>query len=148
MTNSTGLGVNSRIPLWNEGKPETCLSFELLEKVPQLMDPGGLRVEGMNWNMMPGLFTRTLGLPTLIVRPLVWQKWCKEPCTQWEPTQESRDFWPGLALVICYLKFQDLPEDRLQDQMAVSMTLAYILEHWQLASFQENSYMINTAREH
>ena len=32
--------------------------------------------------------------------------------------------------------------------MAVSVTLAYVLEHWQLASFQESSYIINTAREH
>ena len=30
----------------------------------------------------------------------------------------------------------------------VPMTLAYVLEHWQLASFQESSYVINTAREH
>ena len=103
-----------RDSLRNGGKPETCLTFELLEKVPQVMDPGGLWAEGMNWNMMPGLFARMPGLPTLIVRPLVWEKWCKEPCTQWEPTQESRDFRPGVALVICYSKFQDLPEDRLQ----------------------------------
>ena len=30
----------------------------------------------------------------------------------------------------------------------VSLTLAYVLEHWQLPSFQESSYVINTAREH
>ena len=32
--------------------------------------------------------------------------------------------------------------------MVVSMTLAYVPEHWQLASFQESSYLINTARDH
>ena len=137
-----------RDSLQNGGKPETCLTFKLLEKVPQLMDSGGLWVESINWNMMPRLFARMPGLPTMIVRPLVWEKWCKEPCIQWEPTQESRDFRPGVALVICYSKFQDLLEDRLWDQMAVSLTLAYVLKHWQLASFQESSYVINTAREH
>ena len=78
--------------LWNGGKPEICLQFELLEQVPQLMDPGRLRAECMNWNIMPGLFKRMLGLPTLIVKPLIWDKWCKEPCAQWEPTQLARDF--------------------------------------------------------
>ena len=29
--------------------------------------------------------------------------------------------------------------------MVVSMTLTYVPEHWQLASFQESSYIINTA---
>ena len=28
------------------------------------------------------------------------------------------------------------------------MTLTYVPEHWQLASFQESSYVVNTAREH
>ena len=67
---------------------------------------------------------------------------------QWEPTQESKDFRPGVALVICYSKFQDLPENKLRDQMTVSMTLAYVPEHWPLASFQESSYILNTARKH
>ena len=30
--------------------------------------------------------------------------------------------------------------------MAISMTLAYTPEHWQLATFQESSYVINAAR--
>ena len=68
--------------LWKGNKPEVCLTFELLEKVPQLMDSGGLRAENMDWNMTPGLFSRMPGLPTMMVRPLVWEKWCKEPCVQ------------------------------------------------------------------
>ena len=137
-----------RDSLWKGSKLEICLTFELLEKVPQLMDSGGLWAENMDWNMTPGLFTWMPGLPTMIVKPLVWGKWCKEPCMQWEPTEESKDFRPRVGLVICYSKFQDLPENKLRDQMAVSTTLAYVPEHWQLASFQESSYIINTAREH
>ena len=112
------------------------------------MDSSRLRAENMDWNMTPGLFTWMPGLHTMNVRPLVWEEWCKGPCMQWEPTQESKDFWPGVALVICYSKFQDLPENKLRDQMMVSMTLAYVLEHSLLASFQESSYIINTARKH
>ena len=32
--------------------------------------------------------------------------------------------------------------------MTVSMTLAYVPEHWPLASFQESPYVINTAQKH
>ena len=61
-----------RDSLWKGSKLEICLTFELLEKVPLLMDSSGLRAENMDWNMMPGLFTQMLGLPTMIVTPLVW----------------------------------------------------------------------------
>ena len=111
------------------------------------MEPGGLRAEHMNWNMMPGLFKRMPGLPTLTVKLLVWEKWCKEPYTQWEPTQHPSDFYAGIALVIYYSKYQDLPKDNLWDQIVVSMTLTYVPEHWQLVFFQESSYVINAARD-
>ena len=52
----------------------------------------------------------------------------------------------------CYLllRHHDLPKgkdkDAPQSQMAISMTLAYVLEHWPLASFQESSHVINAVR--
>ena len=131
--------------LRNGGKLEAYLQFELLEQFPQLMECRGLWSEHMNWNMMPGLFKRMPGLPTLIVKSLIWNKWCKEPCAQWEPSQLAGDLWSGVALVICYRQYQDLPNDNLWDQMVISMTLIYVPEHWQLASFQESSYLINAA---
>ena len=36
--------------------PEVYLQFGLLEQFPLLMEPGGLRPEHMNWDMMPGLY--------------------------------------------------------------------------------------------
>ena len=128
------------------GTPEVYLQFELLKQFPQLMEPGGLCPEHMNWNMMPGLYKRTPGLPTLTVKPLVWDKWCKEPCMLWEPTQLPSDFWPGVALVICYSKHHNLTKDKdhARSQMVISMTLTYVPEHWQLASFQESSHVIDT----
>ena len=87
------------------------------------------------------------GLPTLTVKPQIWDKWCKEPYTLWEPTQLARDFWPGIALVICYSRHHDLlkgkDKDAPRSQMAISMTLAYVPEHWPLASFEESSHIIN-----
>ena len=79
------------------------------------------------------------------MKPLIWDKWCKVPCTLWEPTKIAADFQLGVALVICYSKFHDLLQDKHQDQMAISMTLASVLKHWSLATFQESSYVINAA---
>ena len=42
--------------LWKGSILEVYLQFELLEQFPQLMEPGGLRPEYMNWNMTPGLY--------------------------------------------------------------------------------------------
>ena len=68
----------------------------------------------------------------------------------WESTQLAGDFRPGIALVICYSRHHDLPKgkdkDTPQSQMAISMTLAYVLEHWPLASFQESSHIINAVQ--
>ena len=87
------------------------------------------------------------GLPTLTVKLQIWDKWCKEPYTLWEPTQLAGDFWPGIALVICYSRHHDLlkgkDKDAPRSQMAISMTLAYVPEHWPLASFEESSHVIN-----
>ena len=91
-----------------------------------------------------------LGLPTLTVKPQIWDKWCKEPYTLWEPTQLAGDFRSGVALAICYSRHHDLlkgkDKDAPQSQMAISMTLTYVLEHWPLASFEESSHIINAIR--
>ena len=114
------------------------------------MEPGGLRPEYMNWNMMPRLYKQMPGLPTLTVKPQIWDKWCKEPYMLWEPTQLAGDSQPGVALVICYSRHHDLlkgkDKDTPQSQMAISMTLAYVPEHWPLASFEESSHIINAVR--
>ena len=68
----------------------------------------------------------------------------------WEPTQLAGDFWPGVALVICYSRHHDLPKGKDKDaprsQMIISMTLTYVLEHWPLASFKESSHIINAVQ--
>ena len=42
--------------LWKGSKTEICLMFELLDKLPQLMDSGRLGAENMDWNMTPRLY--------------------------------------------------------------------------------------------
>ena len=136
-----------KLNLQNGVKPEVYLQFDLLEQYPQLMEPGGLRSDTFNWNMTPRLYKRTLGLPTLIVNLRVWTKWCEESCAQWEPDQLARNFQPGVALAICQTLYHDHPNEKLWEQMVISMALVYIPEHWHLASFMETSFMINAAKE-
>ena len=101
----------------------------------------------MNWNMTPGLYKRTPGLPTLIVNQRVWSKWCNESCTQWKLNQLAGNFSLGMALVICRTPYHDHPNKKLREQMVISMAVVYVPEHWHLASFTETSFVINPARE-
>ena len=101
----------------------------------------------MQWNNTTGLFKRILSLPTLTVKPVIWDKWCDRPCAYWEPTQQPEDFRPGIALVVCYSPFQDLPQDNLRDKKTISMSLVYISEHWILPSFIEEAYVVNHTRD-
>ena len=131
----------------NGNKPEVYLQFGLLEDFPLLMEPGTLCPERMQWNRTPGLFKRIPMLPSLTVKPVIWEKWCDRACAYWEPTQEPVDFRPGIALVVCYLPLQDLPQDNLRDKKTISMSLVYVPEHWVLPSFMEAAYMVNRARD-
>ena len=132
--------------LQNGGKPEVYLQFNLLEQFPQLMEPGGLWSEFMKWNNTPGLFKRIPSLPILTVKPMIWNKWCDGSCSQWEPTQHAGDFRPGVALVVCYSPYQDLPQNILQEKKAISLSIVYVPEQWILPSFKEAAYVINTAQ--
>ena len=109
------------------------------------MEPGTLCSECMQWNHTPGLFKRILTLPSLMVKPVIWDKWCDRAYAYWEPSQEMDDFHPRIALVVCYSPFQDLPQDNLQDKKTISMSLVYVPEHWILPSFMEAAYVVNCA---
>ena len=101
----------------------------------------------MKWNSTPGLFKRIPALPTLTVKPTIWDKWCDGSCAYWEPTQLPEDFCPGVALVVCYSLFQDLPQDNLREKKTISISLVYIPEHWVLPSLEEAAYVVNHARD-
>ena len=101
----------------------------------------------MKWNNTPGLFKRIPTLPTLTVKPTIWDKWCDGACAYWEPTQLAEDFRPGVALVVCYSPYQDLPQDSLREKKTISLSVVYILEHWILPSFSEAAYVVNHARD-
>ena len=101
----------------------------------------------MKWKNTPGLFKRILTLPTLTVKPTIWDKWCDGACTYWEPTQLTKDFCPRVALIVCYSPYQDLLQDSLWEKKTISLSLVYILEHWLLPSFREAAYVVNYAQD-
>ena len=129
----------------NGNKLEVYLQFSLLEDFPLLMEPRTLYSKRMQWNHTPGLFKRIPTLPSLTVKPVIWDKWCDGACAYWEPSQDPDDFRPGIALVVCYSPFQDLPQDNLRDKKTISMSLVYVPEHWVLPSFMEAAYVVNHA---
>ena len=65
--------------IWDVGKPEVYLQFSLLEQFPQLMEPGTLLSGCMKWNNTPRLFKRIPTLPTLTVKPVIWDKCVTDP---------------------------------------------------------------------
>ena len=89
-------------------------------------------------------FKRLLTLPTLMVKPAIWDKWCDRACAYWEPTQQPEDFCPGVALVVCYSPYQNLPQDNLREK-TISLSLVYVLEHWLLPSLEEAAYVVDHA---
>ena len=110
------------------GKPEVYLRFALLEQFPQLMEPGNLQPETMKWNSTPGLFKRIPTLPTLTVKPMIWDKWCDGACAYWKPTQLAEDFRTRVALIVCYSLYQDLLQDSLQEKKTISLSVVYVPE--------------------
>ena len=129
------------------GKPEVYLQFALLEQFPQLMEPGNLRPETMKWNSTPRLFKKIPTLPTLTVKPTIWDKWYDGNCTYWEPTQLAEDFCPRVALIVCYSPYQDLPQDSLWEKKTISLSVVYVPDHWILPSFGEAAYVVNHAQD-
>ena len=101
----------------------------------------------MKWNSTPGLFKRIPTLPTLTVKPTIWDKWCDGTCAYWEPTQLDKDFHPRVALVVCYSPYQDLLQDSLREKKTISLSVVYIPEHWILPSFGEAAYVVNHTRD-
>ena len=101
----------------------------------------------MKWNNTPGLFKRIPTLPTLMVKPTIWDKWCDGACAYWEPTQLAKDFCPGVALIVCYSPYQDLPQNSLREKKTISLSVVYVLEHWILLSFSKAAYVVNHARD-
>ena len=70
-----------------------------------------------------------------------------EPVLTGNLPRSRDDFRPGIALVVCYSPFQDLPQDNLRDKKTISMSLVYVPEHWILPSFMEAAYVVNRARD-
>ena len=101
----------------------------------------------MKWKSTPGLFKRILTLPTLMVKPTIWDKWCDGTCAYWEPTQLAEDFHPGVVLVVCYSLYQDLLQDSLWEKKTISLSVVYVPEHWVLPSFSEAAYMVNHTQD-
>ena len=102
--------------------PESYVTWEFLEAHPRAMEPGYLQI---NWNTIPGLYSRKHHLRTLVIEKKEWDR-LSDP-TQlthfWEPTQDREDFHRTLALALCWTPFYNSPDAEWKKEYVMSMAV-------------------------
>ena len=119
-------------------QPAVTLSHAFLEANPILLEEGVLKV---NWNRIPGLYTRVNQLLTVVVSDSQWDKWgAPGGWTVWEPDSLPTSFVPNMAVVMCKGPYKDSEDPALVDSFCYSMAIARVPDCVPLLPF-------NTLRE-
>ena len=109
------------------------LSHTFLQENPILLEEGVLRV---NWNWIPGLYTRVNQMLTVVVPNDQWEKWgAPGGWTIWEPDSLATSFVPNMAVVMCKGLFHDSEDPAFQDTVCYSMAVAQVPDCVPLISF-------------
>ena len=105
-------------------QPAVTLSFAFLQANPILLEKGVLKV---NWNRIPGLYTRVNPILTVVVPNDQWEKWGSPGgWTVWEPDTLATSFMPNMAVVMCKGPFHDSEDPTLRDSVCYSMAMARV----------------------
>ena len=127
-------------------KPEYNHLFSLhsfLQDHPVLLEEGHLSV---NWDRIPGLYSRTDKLLTVSISDAQWEKWGRPGgWTAWEPDTRAGNFIPNMVVVVCKGIFNGAPEPQLQNKVSHFMTIARVpdcVELLRLTSFVRPSTTI------
>ena len=124
-------------------QPAIFLTHSFLQVHPILLEEGYLTV---NWDQIPGLYTRTDKLLTVSITDAQWEKWgWPGGWTAWEPDTRAGNFIPNMAVVVCKGVFHDTPDPQLQDKVGHFMNAAWVLDCVELLPFDQlreafNSY--------
>ena len=98
-------------PYYNAQQPAVTLSYAFLQANPILLEKGVLKV---NWNRIPGLYTRVNPILTVVVPNNQWDKWGSPGgWTIWEPDSLATSFVPNMAVVMCKGPFHDSEDPAL-----------------------------------
>ena len=102
--------------------PESYITWDFLEAHPRAMEPRYFNVE---WNTIPGLYSRKIYMQTLVIEKREWDQLCDPSCLEqyWEPTQEPGDFHRTLGLALCWTRFHDCEKRKRDDEFVVSVAV-------------------------
>ena len=128
---------------WDGIQPAIFLTHSFLQDHPILLEEGYLTV---NWDQIPGLYTRTDKLLMVSITDAQWEKWgWPGGWTAWEPDTRAGNFIPNMAVVVCKVIFHDAPDPQLQNKVCHFMTIARVPDCVELLPFDQlreafNSY--------
>ena len=102
-------------------QPAIFLTHAFLQKHPILPEEDCLSV---NWDRIPGLYSRTDKLLTVSIADAQWEKWGQpRGWMAWEPDTWAGNFIPNLAVVVCKGAFHDALDLKLQANIGHFMTI-------------------------
>ena len=126
-------------------QPAIFLTHSFLQDHPILLEEGYLTV---NWDWIPGLYTRTDKLLMVSIIDAQWEKWgWPGGWTAWEPDTQASNFIPNMAVVVCKGVFHDAPDPKLQDKVGHFMTIARVLDCVELLPFDQLCEAFNSYNE-
>ena len=102
----------------------------------------------MNWDQIPGLYTRTDKLLMVSITDAQWEKWgWPGGWTAWEPDTQAGNFIPNMAVVVCKGVFHNAPDPQLQNKVGHFMTIARVPDCVELLPFDQLREAFNSYNE-
>ena len=126
-------------------QPAVFLTHRFLQDNPILLEEGCLSV---NWDQIPGLYSRTDQMLTVSITDAQWDKWGRPGgWTVWEPDTRFEHFRPNLAVVLCKGVFDDTTDPLLMGKVCHYMTIARVLDCVELLPFNQVHEAFNRYNE-
>ena len=126
-------------------QPAVFLTHSFLQDHPILLEEGYLMV---NWDRIPGLYTRTDTLLMVSITDAQWEKWGRPGgWTAWEPDTWAGNFIPNIAVVVCKGVFHNAPDPQLQNKVGHFMTIARVPDCVKLLPFDQLREAFNSYNE-
>ena len=126
-------------------QPAVFLTHGFLQDNPILLEEGCLSV---NWDWIPGLYSRTDQMLTVSITDAQWDKWGRpRGWTAWEPDTRFENFHPNLAVVLCKGVFDDTTDPLLVGKVCHYMTIARVPDCVELLPFSQVHEAFNRYNE-
>ena len=126
-------------------QPAVFLTHGFLQDNPILLEEGCLSV---NWDWIPGLYSRTDQMLTVSITDAQWDKWGRpRGWTTWEPDTRFENFHPNLAVVLCKGVFDNTTDPLLVGKVCHYMTIAWVPDCIKLVPFNQVREAFNRYNE-